>query len=104
MTGAQAVVRAEPDGYTVLYDASAFAVNPALRKMAFDPGGDRPAGKMAVTSAVVQIALAAASVQGRTPALDSAHSTDANLPMSLGIPAIPIGCGGASSGIHSAKK
>ncbi|MFL6720132.1 MAG: M20/M25/M40 family metallo-hydrolase [Burkholderiaceae bacterium] len=65
--------------------------------------GDRPAGKMAVTSPIVQIALAAASVQGRKPALDSAHSTDANLPMSLGVPAITMSGGGASSGIHSAK-
>ena len=65
--------------------------------------GDRPAGKMAVTSPIVQIALAASSVQGRKPALDSAHSTDANLPMSLGIPSITMSGGGASSGIHSAK-
>src|SRR3954471_6153041 len=28
MIGAQAVAQAAPDGYTVLYDASAFAVNP----------------------------------------------------------------------------
>ena len=65
--------------------------------------GDRPAGKMLPTSPIVQVALAAASVQGRKPALDSAHSTDANLPMSLGIPAITMSGGGASSGIHSAK-
>ena len=65
--------------------------------------GDRPAGKMAVTSPIVQVALAASSVQGRKPALDSAHSTDANLPMSLGIPSITMSGGGASSGIHSAK-
>jgi tripeptide aminopeptidase len=65
--------------------------------------GDRPAGKMALSSPIVQVALAAAAAQGRKPALDSAHSTDANLPMSLGIPAITMSGGGASSGIHSAK-
>jgi tripeptide aminopeptidase len=65
--------------------------------------GDRPAGKMALTSSIVQVALAASSAQGRKPALDSAHSTDANLPMSLGIPSITMSGGGASSGIHSAK-
>lgn len=65
--------------------------------------GDRPAGKMSLTSPIVQVALAASAVQGRKPALDSAHSTDANLPMSLGIPAITMSGGGASSGIHSAK-
>ena len=35
--GEEAVAKAAPDGYTVLYDASAFAVNPSLRKMSFDP-------------------------------------------------------------------
>jgi tripartite-type tricarboxylate transporter receptor subunit TctC len=49
MIGAQAVAQAEPDGYTVLYDASAFAVNPALRKMAFDPAKDLMPVSLAVT-------------------------------------------------------
>ena len=35
--GADAVAKSQPDGYTVLFDASAFAVNPALRKLPFDP-------------------------------------------------------------------
>lgn len=35
--GEEAVAKATPDGYTVLYDASAFAVNPSLRRMSFDP-------------------------------------------------------------------
>ncbi len=38
--GADAVAKAAPDGYTVLYDASAFAVNGALRKLPFDPASD----------------------------------------------------------------
>jgi tripartite-type tricarboxylate transporter receptor subunit TctC len=49
MIGAQAVAQADPDGYTVLYDASAFAVNPALRKMAFDPAKDLVPVSLAVT-------------------------------------------------------
>jgi tripartite-type tricarboxylate transporter receptor subunit TctC len=49
MIGAQAVAQAAPDGYTVLYDASAFAVNPALRKMAFDPAKDLVPVSLAVT-------------------------------------------------------
>ncbi|MDP9900657.1 tripartite-type tricarboxylate transporter receptor subunit TctC [Variovorax ginsengisoli] len=40
MIGAQAVAKADADGYTVLYDASTFAVNPSLRKMSFDPVND----------------------------------------------------------------
>jgi hypothetical protein len=42
-------------------------------------------------------------VQGRPALLDSAHSTDANLPMSLGIPAITMSGGGVSGGYHSEK-
>jgi len=35
--GEEAVAKAAPDGYTVLYDASAFAVNPSMRRLSFDP-------------------------------------------------------------------
>lgn len=38
--GATYVARAKPDGYTVLYDASSFAINPGLRKLPYDPGKD----------------------------------------------------------------
>lgn len=34
--GADAVAKSSADGYTVLYDASAFSVNPSLYKMPFD--------------------------------------------------------------------
>lgn len=49
MIGAQAVAQAAADGYTVLYDASTFAVNPALRKMPFDPAKDLVPVSLAVT-------------------------------------------------------
>lgn len=65
--------------------------------------GDRPAGQMAKDSLIVKLALAAATAQGRPALLDSAHSTDANLPMSLGIPAITMSGGGSSGGYHSEK-
>ncbi|TFW14817.1 M20/M25/M40 family metallo-hydrolase [Duganella callida] len=65
--------------------------------------GDRPAGQMARDSVIVRTAMAAATVQGRPALLDSAHSTDANLPMSLGIPAITMSGGGSSGGYHSEK-
>ena len=65
--------------------------------------GDRPAGKMPVDSAIVQGALAAAAVIGAVPSLASAHSTDANLPMSQGIPAITLSAGGRASGLHAGK-
>jgi tripartite-type tricarboxylate transporter receptor subunit TctC len=47
--GANAVAQADPDGYTVLYDASSFAVNPALRKLPFDAGKDLVPVSLAVT-------------------------------------------------------
>lgn len=65
--------------------------------------GDRPAGQMSKDAVIVRTALAAATVQGRPALLDSAHSTDANLPMSLGIPAITMSGGGSSGGYHSEK-
>ena len=58
---------------------------------------------MAKDAKIVKLALAAASAQGRPALLDSAHSTDANLPMSLGIPAITMPAGGSSGGYHSEK-
>ena len=47
--GAQAVAKAEADGYTVLYDSSTFAVNPALRKMPFDAAKDLVPVSLALT-------------------------------------------------------
>jgi tripartite-type tricarboxylate transporter receptor subunit TctC len=39
--GEAAAAKADPDGYTILYDATAFSVNPALyAKLAFDYGKD----------------------------------------------------------------
>lgn len=38
--GADIVAKATPDGYTVLFDAAPFAVNPALRKTPYDPRKD----------------------------------------------------------------
>jgi tripartite-type tricarboxylate transporter receptor subunit TctC len=38
--GADTVAKSTPDGYTALYDASAYVVNPALRKLAYDPVKD----------------------------------------------------------------
>ncbi|WP_086072057.1 tripartite tricarboxylate transporter substrate binding protein [Bordetella genomosp. 9] len=38
--GAAYVARSAPDGYTVLYDASAFAINAVVRKLPYDPKKD----------------------------------------------------------------
>ena len=62
--------------------------------------GDRPAGVTAENAAITQIASAAIRANGLTPQLVSS-STDANLPMSLGVPALTIGSGGSGGRAHS---
>lgn len=64
------------------------------------PIGDRPAGTTPESSELVQTARAAVKAHGLQPEL-AASSTDANLPMSLGIPAITIGSGGSGGRAHS---
>jgi acetylornithine deacetylase/succinyl-diaminopimelate desuccinylase-like protein len=64
------------------------------------PIGDRPAGTTPEDSALVQAARNAVKAHGLEPEL-SASSTDSNLPMSLGIPAITIGSGGSGGRAHS---
>ena len=62
--------------------------------------GLRPAGKTAESSPIVKTALAVNEALGLRAALGES-STDANVPMNLGIPAITIGGGGSGSGAHS---
>ena len=62
--------------------------------------GIRPAGVTSPNSPLVRAAVEAAAALGITPE-DGPHSTDANIPISLGIPAIAIGHGGMSGGEHS---
>jgi di/tripeptidase len=62
--------------------------------------GNRPGGTNAADSAIVTAAVAVTSVLGRRASIDEG-STDANIPMSLGIPAITIGGGGSASGTHT---
>jgi len=62
--------------------------------------GDRPCGATSEHHPLVRIACAATRLIGRTPELVTA-STDANVPISLGIPAIAIGAGGRGGGVHT---
>jgi acetylornithine deacetylase/succinyl-diaminopimelate desuccinylase-like protein len=62
--------------------------------------GERPAGRTAPESAIVQTAVAVNGALGLATSLGEG-STDANLPMSLGIPAITVGGGGKGTGAHS---
>jgi acetylornithine deacetylase/succinyl-diaminopimelate desuccinylase-like protein len=65
--------------------------------------GDRPAGRTEESCELAQCAHAALSAHGFTPAF-GASSTDANIPMSLGIPAIKIGSGGTGGRGHSLEE
>ena len=62
--------------------------------------GVRPAGQTAQASAIVQTALAVSRALQMDEELREG-STDANVPMNLGIPAITISGGGAGDGAHS---
>jgi di/tripeptidase len=62
--------------------------------------GDRPAGATPLDAPIVQTARAVAAALGHSVVLGEG-STDANLPISLGIPAITVGAGGRGAGAHS---
>lgn len=62
--------------------------------------GDRPSGELAVDTPLVERAVAATRLLGLEPSL-GIGSTDSNIPISRGIPAITIGGGGAGDGAHS---
>ncbi len=65
--------------------------------------GDRPAGHTSETHELVQFAKAAIEAKGFETGF-AASSTDANIPMALGIPAIKIGSGGTGGREHSLEE
>lgn len=62
--------------------------------------GDRPSGEIAIETSIVQRAMASALHFGEEPSL-SRSSTDSNIPISLGIPAVTLGRGGVGGNNHS---
>jgi tripeptide aminopeptidase len=65
--------------------------------------GERPAGVLDDRHPLVMAAERATRAVGRTPQSASA-STDANVPLSRGIPAIAIGAGGTGGAAHTADE
>ncbi len=65
--------------------------------------GDRPAGSTDEACDLVRMAHAAITAHGFRVGF-GASSTDANIPMSLGIPAIKIGSGGTGGRAHSLEE
>lgn len=66
--------------------------------------GDRPAGSQPADAWIVQAALASAKVLGFEPRLDAPSSTDSNVPIHLGIPAVTLGGGGKFGGTHTLEE
>ena len=65
--------------------------------------GDRPSGVTPPDAPLVRLAEAATRAVGHRPRLDCS-STDSNIPISLGIPAVTIGAGGASGNSHTLEE
>jgi len=62
--------------------------------------GNRPSGELSPEIPLIQRAMAATKVFGKTPQLYTG-STNASIPISMNIPAICIGRGGKGGGAHS---
>jgi di/tripeptidase len=62
--------------------------------------GDRPAGTLDAAHPLVEAAAHATARVGCTPR-SAVASTDANVPLARGIPAIAVGAGGRGGGAHS---
>ena len=65
--------------------------------------GERPSGSMSLTHPLVVAAREATEAIGRTAEF-AAASTDANVPMSRGVPAIAIGAGGRGGDTHTLRE
>jgi len=70
-------------------------------KVEFKLVGDRPAGAGQVDSSMVNAARRAVATVGGEVKSIAASSTDSNLPISLGIPAVTLGSGGVGGGSHA---
>ena len=65
--------------------------------------GDRPIGTIARDAPLVRVAAEATRLSGEEPEFTAA-STDANVPLALGIPAIAVGAGGRSGSTHTTSE
>ena len=63
--------------------------------------GDRPGGSQSPEAAIVQAAWIATKLIGQEPELTDASSTNANLPISIGVPAVTLPSGGEDGFNHA---
>ena len=62
--------------------------------------GDRPSGELPLETPLVQRAMGVTKLFGYEPSL-TRGSTNSNIPIAMGIPAVTIGRGGEGGGAHS---
>jgi acetylornithine deacetylase/succinyl-diaminopimelate desuccinylase-like protein len=92
-------LRAIVDAAVHTVNATRAAGTPAVT-VTVESIGMRPVGALPVSDPLVAIAVQATRLVGARPELAHA-STDANVPLSLGIPAIAIGGGGEGGEVHT---
>jgi acetylornithine deacetylase/succinyl-diaminopimelate desuccinylase-like protein len=74
--------------------------NSTALTVTIDTVGMRPAGRLPPSAPIIQAAISVSKALN-LPLSFSEGSTDANLPLSLGIPAVTIDAGGRGSGAHT---
>lgn len=73
--GAEEVARAPKDGYTLLYDASSFSINPIIRKLPYDANKDFLPITQAVSVANVMVVAADSPYQTVQQFVDAARKS-----------------------------
>lgn len=84
-------------------EKSRWSASRAPLEISIDTIGIRPTGGQSDTARIVRVAVASGKTLGFTPRT-GASSTDSNIPISLGIPAITIDGGGRGRGAHSPEE
>ena len=79
------------------------AASGTVLEVAIRPIGDRPSGETPATATIVRAAVEASQLLGIRTVLDCA-STDSNIPISLGLPAVTLGGGGSGGGTHTLEE
>ena len=104
-TEPEQLIRLEVELHRAVEDA-VLAANAAPRfdaralRFSIDKIGDRPAGQLPPDSALLDL-LRAVDRHLAIRTEQRVASTDANIPLSLGVPALSIGAGGEGGGIHT---
>jgi tripeptide aminopeptidase len=72
-------------------------------QMSLDVVGERPGGVVADDAFIAHAAFDATRLVGRSPE-SAIASTDANIPLHLGIPAVALGAGGRGGDVHTPRE